>query len=420
MMTKNTITRTLGHGGARSIGKACAGLSVVALLLAAVPVTSASAASVIRVPADQPTIQQAIDAAANGDTVRVSSGTYTENINFHGKAITVKSQNGPQTTIIDGNQAGSVVTFATSETLSSVLKGFTVRNGTGILPFPGFAGGIDITEASPSIIGNIITNNQGCFTGGGIGGHFSNAPLVQDNVITNNTKNAVCSSGGGGLSGVGGQILHNTITNNAAKDGGGITLGAVAVVKNNTITGNTAEDLGGGMTTYNSSSSLVVQNLIANNTAPQGGGVHWSGSDGPLFLNNTIVNNHANQGSGIYAESDAFITLTNNIIVAAQGGEAINCGNSVTGLTLNHNNIFSSGGIAYAGNCISQTGINGNISANPKFVNAGNGNYHLKSNSPSKDAGDKTAPGLPAKDFDGDNRVIHHKVDQGIDEVTQN
>ena len=44
----------------------------------------------IYVPHDYPTIQQAIDAASDGCTILVSAGTYTENINFHGKAIRLK------------------------------------------------------------------------------------------------------------------------------------------------------------------------------------------------------------------------------------------------------------------------------------------------------------------------------------------
>jgi len=62
--------------------------------LLAVAVNSATAGTVIHVPADRPTIQAAINAASKGDTVLVSPGTYTENINLNGKAITVTSTEG--------------------------------------------------------------------------------------------------------------------------------------------------------------------------------------------------------------------------------------------------------------------------------------------------------------------------------------
>ncbi len=54
-----------------------------------------TSAKTIHVPADQPTIQAGINTASNGDTVLVSAGTYYENINFSGKAITVASASGP-------------------------------------------------------------------------------------------------------------------------------------------------------------------------------------------------------------------------------------------------------------------------------------------------------------------------------------
>ena len=57
----------------------------------------------IRVPGDYPTIQQAIDASINGDTVLVAPGTYKETFDYKQKAITVKSSNGPFETVIDGN-----------------------------------------------------------------------------------------------------------------------------------------------------------------------------------------------------------------------------------------------------------------------------------------------------------------------------
>jgi len=69
------------------------------------------------------------------------------------------------------------------------------------------------------------------------------------------------------------------------------------------------------------------------------------------------------------------------------------------------------------------TGINGNISADPLFVNPVAGDYHLRLGSPSVDAGDNTAPNLPPTDFDGDLRILDGNgdgaaiVDQGVDEV---
>jgi hypothetical protein len=83
-------------------------------------------------PYHYPTIQSAIDEADDGDVVKVLDGTYTENIDFKGKAIVVRSNdNSPEDTFIDGGMNGPCVRFVNSEGRDSVLKGFSIINGSG-------------------------------------------------------------------------------------------------------------------------------------------------------------------------------------------------------------------------------------------------------------------------------------------------
>ena len=112
---------------------------------------SIALSKVIRVPGDQPNIQAGIDAASDGDTVSVADGIYTgdgnRNLDFKGKAITVKSENGPSNCIIDCEGNGRGFYFHSNETEKSVVSGFTITNGSGIV----FGGGIYCDHSSPTI-----------------------------------------------------------------------------------------------------------------------------------------------------------------------------------------------------------------------------------------------------------------------------
>jgi hypothetical protein len=386
-------------------------LSIVTGLLLLGGQAVAGPSTVIQVPADYPTIQAAINAAGNGDAIQVSPGTYVENLNFLGKAIQVIGLQGPAVTVIDGNQAGSVVSFVSGEGPQSVLSGFTLQNGKAS-GSPGLrGGGIRIENSSPTITGNIITNNTAGDGGGGISSSFS-SPLIQGNLITNNSQIPGWSGGvgGGGVTIVGAsaaQLLNNVISGNSwSASGGGVTLFAAGTpaVKNNFITNNSAFSQGGGIWMVNYSDASIVQNVIVGNSAGTGGGVYWlvpSGRRGPFLINNTVSGNNSAQGSAVFADGfDSQAKLINNILISTNNQNTVVCGTMDASVPVFlFNDVTSTGGQPYAGTCANQTGSNGNISADPQFVNAATGDYHLQVGSPAMDSG--TSESAPDTDLDG-------------------
>lgn len=278
--------------------------------------TSFSLAQIINVPSDQPTIQSGINTAADGDTILVAEGTYFENINFRGKAITVASHfildqdtSHVSKTIIDGSQpsnpdSGSVVYFASGEDTTSVLYGFTVTGGTGTPTFLGAprlgraGGGIFINNANAKICNNIIYNNTVADSfsvhGGGLAAFppFSNhVVIIEDNIFNSNScVNSTFASFGGGMQVTRkARISRNTFSNNIVSSysgeaaGGGFavthTLDSV-LIYNNTIVGNKVETnitldslrdagIGGGFILWEDTTSYIrmTGNVIANNEA---------------------------------------------------------------------------------------------------------------------------------------------------------
>jgi hypothetical protein len=365
-------------------------------LLSGLPVHGA----VINVPADQPTIQQGIGAAASGDTVLVSPGTYYESINFSGKNIVVVSVAGPQTTIIDAGHTNRVATITGSLGRSAVLQGFTLRNGNG---------GLYLNGASVTIYNNIIQSNILCGSGMGIDVEFC-SPLIVSNIIAGNSQKTGCSGDNGAGLLIGGaaaaEIVHNIITNNyTLGDGGGIQLNAsgTPTIRENFIGWNNGNH-GGAISMANYSDALIVNNVIVSNTAATGGGIYDlvpSGHRGPYVINNTIVNNNGTTGSGVYSDAyDKAALIANNIIVALGSQTALYIGsfNDTNQPIIRYNDLYSPSGLAFGGLGANPVGVNGNISADPLFLNPALQNYRLRTNSPAIDAGLNSD--APMNDFD--------------------
>jgi parallel beta-helix repeat protein len=399
---------------------------------------------VISVPADYPTIQQAINAASHGCEIIVSPGTYHENIHFHGKNIILRSTNpmNPDVvahTIIDGSDAGSVVSFSGTESPACVLSGFTITNG-----YTTRGGGIRGNGTLALIEYNFITGNTAWAPPGEGGGIWECDGIIQYNSITGNLSGGYSSSGGG-LFGCDGTIQNNTIVDNATTGasiaglGGGL-YNCHGIIQNNIISGNRATGPAAGGAGAGWCNGVIRNNVIsANRTSGpdvSGGGLAWCNG---LIQSNIIS---ANSVDGGYGEGGGLSgcngTICNNIITAnavsyqyrSLGGGLNQCNASIYNNTIWANTAYEGSGLYKCEgtivNCIvwhnpassggqlvdcSQpsysciygwSGGIGNISTDPQFVDRNAGDFHLRSNSPCIDAG-RFISGLH-QDFEGDAR----------------
>lgn len=330
----------------------------------------------IKVPENFASIQAAINAANDGQTIIVSPGTYKENLNFNGKCnLTLVSTNPLDEavvagTIINGNQTGACVVVENAET-GIFISGFTITNGSGqSIDETTAGGGVFASGSSVTITNCSISENTAKAWGGGI--YASNATVNIVNSIISANRNA--AHGGGVWAGSSSTITITNCTisgNLVTTAGGGINaFSANVTITSSTINNNTAHS-GGGIYANSPSNVTITGTTINDNTANYGGGVKVYAAS--LTLDNSIINGNTAgyEGGGCYAEYATLnvigCTISSNSTTRYQaGGIFINdrAKATITDSTISNNNATYGSGICVSGLStlkFQNNTINGNI-----------------------------------------------------------
>ena len=348
--------------------------------------------------------------AVDTDEIVVAPGTYYETINLLGKAITLQSTDGPDVTIIDARQAGSVVSCVSGEGRDTVLSGLTIRGG---LATEG--GGMHNSSSSPTVTNCNFIDNDASYLGGGMCNRNAN-PLVTDCTFIGNRCLGAGGTGGGAI-----LFNHGFVAPDAAVlrcefyDNEGFNGGAVAsvVYNNNTGTlifvdcifvGNLATGFGGAVYNQKTTPLLVNCTLAGNQVISKeygfGGGMYSTNAARPLLVNCTVADNTAEvSGGGLYTNGlFTLSSLTNCIVRANTPGQVTEANNGI--IWADYSNIEDG-----------WPGI-GNIDADPLLVDPANADYRLQPGSPCVDAGHNWAiVRLTDTDLDGNPRFAADKFD---------
>jgi hypothetical protein len=401
---------------------------ITIFLILAASATWASGAELL-VPTQYLTIQSAINAAVDGDTVIVAPGTYTgpgnRDIDFLGKAITVRSADPNDPNIVagiiidcNGTQAEPHrgFYFHNGEDANSVVDGFTITKG-----YAEQGGGIFCYQSSPTINNCTLTGNSAS-SSGGMSCVYSSPIIVDCNISYNSAQ-----WGHGGLS-----IYSN----------------AIATVKNCVITGNTAY-VNAGLSCSGNGSHLITNSIISDNYATIcHGGIYFDNTSAEItnciicgnevaggndygagivcnesivtISNSTFWGNSAGRGGGITCYNASDVAVTNCVLWGNQApvGPQIYLFRTIypghPQITISYSDV--QGGqqaTAIDVGCTLNWG-NGNIDTDPCFVDAANDDYHLLPASPCINTGDPNyVPEPNETDLDGLPRVIGARVDMG-------
>ena len=386
-----------------------AGCYAVLCLVLTLGVGGAAAfGATLNVPDGYPTIQAAINGAANGDTIQVAPGTYYENLHWSAKAINLLGAGAAVTTVSgdvdhDGSPGPGRCLTIESATQGGRVEGFTFTDGVAVAPDEGGAifcstystvtiarnvisgnlatgtwangGGLALRSFRGFLSENVIENNRAEPTGGsGAGGglHLNDcsAATIRGNTIKHNSVSGETWAQGGGVYVTAGVLLlsENSVSDNTAEHGGGMYVHGWpnSVVSGNTVRANTASVIGGGM--YLVGDMTVRDNVIEENhctdSGARGGGVHLWGD--AILEGNTIRANSASNGAGISFEVSSPIlrqnTISENTATVGSGGGIYSYGSSpqVVGNTFRNNVCLMSGGAINLGGADSDPAITGN------------------------------------------------------------
>jgi hypothetical protein len=314
-----------------------------ALMIAAVMNSACGLAfaQTLDVPQSYPSIQNALDAAPPGATVVVSPGTYRENLRIS-KPVTLRSSEGPRSTIIDGNRAGPVIVARGTGAERVIIDGFTVTNGLNYatIPFgsaPAQAAGIFLDSVVAVVTDNIIRDNVGCL-GSGISTLSAALTLQRNQVINNSTEPRCEGADGGGVflrgDGTGPTVVANNIIAGNRIGGRGAGIGvqglSAVTIRENIIRSNQSSGSGGGIL-INLASASITANLLAGNVAEVGGAMAILAADSTnrvAMAGNLMLNNTASiQGSALYLSllSQDSLRMTTNLVEGSGDLSLVEC-----------------------------------------------------------------------------------------------
>ena len=294
------------------------------------------------------TIQEAVNAATDGDTVKVAAGTYRETVTLSAKGLSLlggypgganyaatpgdfddahRDWNANATTI-DGEDARRCVYL---DAAGGEISGFTITRGrasTSSSAWPDHLGGgiACFNSSAPTIASNNITSCSG-WIGAGIG-CYQSAPTIAANVFGGDQA----QSNGGGIyckDNSPATIEGNTFSGCSAGSGGGVMLVATsATISGNTFTSNYGQAYGGAILCYDGSSPTISGNTISDNTTSgQGAAIACITLSSPTITGNMITGNTAASYAGaLWCQGDCSPALTNNVIA---GNSAGNCGGAL-------------------------------------------------------------------------------------------